>query len=95
MVVPPSWSRTGNPRPARIRTKWSNVISRWMPLGSDHMGAGAGSYMDRSQPSWISRPMTVQVIALVIDQLGVARSACPNALYRSVSTRSGEAISTP
>ena len=34
-------------------------------------------------------------IAFVIDQLGVARSAAPNALYRSASTRSGEAISTP
>jgi hypothetical protein len=56
------------------------VISRWTERGSRHNGAGAGSCTDVSQPSWISRPITVQVIAFVIDQLGVARSAAPNAL---------------
>ena len=38
---------------------------------ADQSGAGARSYTDPNHPSWISRPITVQVIALVIDQLGL------------------------
>ena len=63
-----------------MRSRWSSVIRWWIERGSRHSGAGAGSYTEPSQPSWISRPISVQVIALVIDQLGVARSGAPNAL---------------
>src|SRR5438132_5406044 len=67
----------------------------WIERGSRHSGADAGSYTDASQPSWIRRPITVQVIAFVIDQLGVARSVAPNSLYRSHRMRSGVAIRMP
>src|SRR5262249_51103237 len=70
-------------------------MRRWIARGSRHSGAGAGSYTEASQPFWIRRPMTVQVIAFVIDQLGVTRSAAPNSLYRSHKMRSGAAIRTP
>jgi hypothetical protein len=56
------------------------VIRRWIERGSRHSGAGAGSCAETSQPSWIRRPITVHVMAFVIDQLGVARSAEPNSL---------------
>ncbi len=71
------------------------MIRRWIARGSRHSGAGAVSYTKASQPSWIKRPITVPVIAFVIDQLGVARSAAPNSLYRSHRVRSGVAIRMP
>ena len=49
------------------------MINRWIARGSRHSGAGAGSCTEPSQPSCTSRPITVQVTALVIDQEGVAR----------------------
>ena len=63
--------------------------------GSRQSGAGAGSCTEFSHRSWISLPISVQVIALVIDQDGVTRSGVPNSLYRSVKTRSGVAIRIP
>jgi hypothetical protein len=68
---------------------------RWIARRSRHNGTGAGSYTEASQSWWIRKPITVQVIALVIDQFGVTRSGAPNSLYRSHRMRSGVAIRTP